>query len=225
MIKSGYMPLLLFYRPELLFLRLMTAVSSSPAASPLIWPSSLPLVLASKSPRRHELLGLMGLPFSVELKDTDESYPEGLSPADIALHIAQKKAHAFGAIKDKFIITADTIVALDHQILGKPENRAHAQEMLRLLSGAKHRVYTGVALAYQNKISVFYDLTEVYCREVSDAEIDFYIDQYQPFDKAGSYGIQDWWGLTVVQRIEGSYTNVMGLPTEKLYQVLSGFSF
>lgn len=183
-----------------------------------------PIILASKSPRRHELLKLMGFDFEVELKEVDESYPDHLQPAEIALYVAEKKARAFGTVKDKLLITADTIVALEGKILGKPENEEHAREMLRMLSGTKHEVYTGVALVHEEKINLFYDLTEVYCREVSDAEIDFYISHYQPFDKAGSYGIQDWWGLTVVQRINGSYTNVMGLPTEKLYAAIHPFS-
>lgn len=181
-----------------------------------------PIILASKSPRRQELLTLMGLNFKVVLKDVDESYPDGLSPAEIAVYISEQKAKAFKA-DDEIVITADTIVALNGEILGKPADRAHAQEMLAKLSGHKHEVYTGVTLAKGNKIYSFYDRTEVYCKSVTSEEIDFYIDQYQPYDKAGSYGVQDWWGLVVVQRIEGSYTNVMGLPTEKLYQELLKF--
>lgn len=181
-----------------------------------------PIILASKSPRRQELLTLMGLNFKVVLKDVDESYPDGLSPAEIAVYISEQKAKAFKA-DDEIVITADTIVALNGEILGKPADRAHAQEMLAKLSGRKHEVYTGVTLAKGNKIYSFYDRTEVYCKSVTSEEIDFYIDHYQPYDKAGSYGVQDWWGLVVVQRIEGSYTNVMGLPTEKLYQELKNF--
>lgn len=181
-----------------------------------------PIILASKSPRRQELLTLMGLNFKVVLKDVDESYPDGLSPAEIAVYISEQKAKAFKA-DDEIVITADTIVALNGEILGKPADRAHAQEMLAKLSGRKHEVYTGVTLAKGNKIYSFYDRTEVYCKSVTSEEIDFYIDHYQPYDKAGSYGVQDWWGLVVVQRIKGSYTNVMGLPTEKLYQELLKF--
>ncbi|PWS29529.1 septum formation protein Maf [Pedobacter yonginense] len=181
--------------------------------------ATTPIILASKSPRRQELLTLMGLNFKVELKDVDESYPDGLSPAEIAVYISEKKAKAFNA-NGEIVITADTIVALNGEILGKPENRTHAQEMLRKLSGSKHEVYTGVTLAKGDLIHSFYDRTEVYCKAVTNEEIDFYIDHYHPFDKAGSYGVQDWWGIVVVQRIEGSYTNVMGLPTEKLYNEL-----
>lgn len=180
-----------------------------------------PIILASKSPRRQELMKLLGLDFTVELKEVDESYPEGLSPAEIAVYISELKANAFGNAANKIVVTADTIVAINGEILGKPKDKTHAQEMLRKLSGSKHEVYTGVALMYADQMHSFYDLTTVYCRVLNENEIDFYIDQFQPFDKAGSYGIQDWFGLAVVERIEGSYTNVMGLPTEKLYEQLS----
>jgi len=179
-----------------------------------------PIILASKSPRRQELMKLMGLDFTIELKDVDESYPDDLTPAEIAVYIAEKKAKAFTAQDNHIIITADTIVSLDGEILGKPADKAHAQEMLRKLSGSKHEVYTGVSIVQNNQLTSFYDLTEVTCREVTDEEINFYIDNFKPFDKAGSYGVQDWWGLVVVQAIYGSYTNVMGLPTDKLYKAL-----
>ncbi|MCY1513192.1 Septum formation protein Maf [compost metagenome] len=186
-------------------------------------PLSGPLVLASKSPRRHELLSLMGLPFIVELKEVDESYPLQLHPAEVAIYIALQKAKAFGDTGERIVITADTIVAMNGAILGKPENADHAKTMLKALSGKTHEVYTGVVLIRKDKQVSFYDRTQVKCRVVTEDEIDFYIGQYQPFDKAGSYGIQDWWGLTVVQEIRGSYTNVMGLPTEKLYEALKIF--
>lgn len=181
-----------------------------------------PIILASKSPRRQELLKLMGLNFKVELKDVNESYPEDLSPAEIAVYISEKKAKAFSA-DEEIVITADTIVAINGEILGKPNDKAHAQEMLRKLSGSKHEVYTGVTLVQGDKKTSFYDVTEVSCKTVTDTEIDFYIDNYQPYDKAGSYGVQDWWGIVVVEKISGSYTNVMGLPTEKLYNELLKF--
>ncbi len=179
-----------------------------------------PIILASKSPRRQELLTLMGLNFSVELKDVDESYPENLSAPEIAVYIAEKKAKAFDANPNAIIITADTIVAINGEILGKPKDHNEAQQMLGKLSGNKHEVYTGVSINHQGKIISFYDQTEVFCRVLNMEEINYYIDNYQPFDKAGSYGVQDWFGLTVVERLNGSYTNVMGLPTEKLYQYL-----
>lgn len=175
------------------------------------------IILASKSPRRQELLNLMGLDFTVELKEVDESYPDGLSPAKIAVYISEQKAKAFGAVPGQIVITADTIVAINGEILGKPKDREQAQEMLGKLSGSTHEVYTGVSIISEKGLQSFYDLTKVRCRTTTTEEIDFYIDNYQPFDKAGSYGIQDWYGVAVVERIEGSYTNVMGLPTEKLY--------
>lgn len=181
---------------------------------------SSPIQLASKSPRRQELLGLMGLPFVTVLKEVDESYPAHLSAPEIAVFIAEKKAAAFTADTNDIIVTADTIVAFPDEILGKPVNHADAQRMLRKLSGSSHFVYTGVSINKGGKITSFYDKTEVFCREISDEEINYYIENFKPFDKAGSYGIQDWFGLTVVEKIVGSYTNVMGLPTEKLYQHL-----
>jgi septum formation protein len=183
-----------------------------------------PIILASKSPRRQELMKALGLDFTIQLKEVDENYPDGLNPAEVAVYISEKKAKAFGSVKNQITITADTIVSLDGEILVKPEDKTHAQEMLLKLSGSKHEVYTGVTLIKNNQLTSFYDLTEVTCRTVTTAEIDFYIDYFKPFDKAGSYGIQDWWGLVVVEKINGSYTNVMGLPTEKLYKALQELS-
>lgn len=179
-----------------------------------------PIILASKSPRRHELLALMGLKFTVELKDVDETYEESLTAPEIAVAIAEKKAKAFNANPNHIIITADTIVAIGGQILGKPQNRTEAQQMLAKLSGRAHEVFTGVSINYKGKIVSFYDKTEVFCRNLNMTEIDYYIDNFNPYDKAGSYGIQDWFGVVAIEKINGSYTNVMGLPTEKLYNYL-----
>jgi septum formation protein len=181
----------------------------------------LDIILFSKSPRRQELLKLMGLNFRVMTKDVDESYPENLSPTEVAEYIATKKAKAFDSeINDEILITADTIVAIDNEILGKPVDAADAFRMLKLLSGRAHDVHTGVALLHQHNVVSFVDTTKVYFRELSDDEINYYIENYQPYDKAGAYGIQEWIGLTAVTRLEGSYTNVMGLPTEILYLYL-----
>lgn len=189
-----------------------------------MYKQTTPLILASKSPRRQELMQLMGLNFKVLLKEVDESYPEGLLPGEIACFIAEKKAIAFIEERlNSLVITADTIVAYDGEILGKPTDAAHAKEMLSQLSGTTHQVYTGVSLAYQDQLKTFYDQTEVCFRTLTEQEIDFYIANYNPFDKAGSYGIQDWLGFVAVEKITGSYTNVMGLPTEKLYTALSNF--
>ncbi len=188
-----------------------------------MYQQQLPVILGSKSPRRQELLKLMGINFTTAIKETDESFPLELSPAQIAVYVSEKKAKAFKPLNNIIIITADTIVVLNNEILGKPTDKAHAQQMLKKLSGQKHEVYTGVTLVKGNKMHSFFDCSEVYFKPVSTQEIDFYIDNYLPFDKAGAYGVQDWWGLVVVQKINGSYTNVMGLPTEKLYQALSNF--
>ncbi|MFI5139241.1 MAG: Maf family nucleotide pyrophosphatase [Sphingobacteriales bacterium] len=179
------------------------------------------IILASKSPRRQELLRLMDIEFRIVLKEVDESYPDNLSPEEIALYIAEKKACAFDeTLTDEIVLTADTIVCIDNQILGKPDDKAHAIEMLKLLSGRMHQVITGVCLLYKHQYHSFYDVSEVYFGELTDEEIISYVNKYQPFDKAGSYGIQERIGLIGIERINGSYTNVVGLPTEKLYREL-----
>ncbi len=179
------------------------------------------VILASKSPRRQELLRLMDIDFRIVLKEVDESYPANLTSEQVAVFIAEKKARAFDEeIVDEIVLTADTIVCIDDKILGKPENAAHAIEMLQLLSGRMHRVITGVCLLYKHHYHSFYDVSEVYFSKLSDAEIEGYVHKYKPFDKAGSYGIQERIGLIGIERINGSYTNVVGLPTEKLYREL-----
>ncbi|WP_183560206.1 Maf family protein [Mucilaginibacter sp. SP1R1] len=179
------------------------------------------IILASKSPRRQELLRLMDMEFEVVLKDVDESYPDGLTPQEVAVYIARKKAEAFDeTIGDEVVLTADTIVCVDGQILGKPETPAHAVEMLQLLSGKVHQVITGVCLLYKHQYNNFFDVSEVFFRKLSKTEIESYVAEYNPLDKAGSYGIQERIGLIGIQRINGSYTNVVGLPTEKLYAQL-----
>lgn len=168
----------------------------------------------------------MGLDFNVLLKDVDESYPEHLSPAEIACYISEKKALAFTEERlNSLVITADTIVAYNGEIMGKPADAAAAREMLVKLSGTVHQVYTGVSLAYKDQLKTFYDMTEVWFRVITEEEIAHYVNNFNPFDKAGSYGIQDWLGFVAVEKITGSYTNVMGLPTEKLYTALSNFQY
>lgn len=179
------------------------------------------IILASKSPRRQELLRLMDLDFRIVLKDVDESYPEGLSPEEIAVYIAKKKAEAFDEmVTDEVVLTADTIVSIGDKILGKPDNEEHAVEMLNMLSGNVHQVITGVCLFYKQEYHTFFDISDVTFRHMSDEEIRHYVSKYKPMDKAGSYGIQEWVGVTGIVKINGSYTNVVGLPTEKLYQAL-----
>lgn len=184
-------------------------------------PMNIKVILASKSPRRQELLKLMNIDFRIVLKEVDESYPEGLTPIEIALHIAEKKCHAFDEmVDDEAVVTADTIVSIGDQILGKPESPEHAIAMLQTLSGRKHQVITGVCILYKQQYNLFYDISDVLFRTLTDEEITYYVEKYQPLDKAGSYGIQEWIGLVGIEKIDGSYTNVVGLPTEKLYQQL-----
>ncbi|MBC7566784.1 MAG: septum formation protein Maf [Pedobacter sp.] len=186
-----------------------------------MYQQSLPILLASKSPRRQELMKLMNLDFKVLIKDVEESFPDNLLPEEIAVYIAEKKAAAFlDHSMDSIVITADTIVAYKTEILGKPEDVTHAREILEKLSGTNHQVYTGVSISYNGHTVSFFDFTEVFFNQLTTEQINYYIENYKPFDKAGAYGIQDWIGLIGVQKIIGSYTNVMGLPTEKLYQAL-----
>ncbi|MDP3468919.1 MAG: Maf family nucleotide pyrophosphatase [Daejeonella sp.] len=184
-----------------------------------------PIILASKSPRRQELLKLMGFDFQVVLREVDESYPPGLSPSEIAVYISEKKAKAFDLlIENEIVITADTIVSLDGHIMGKPENEDHAFEILSALSGKRHEVITGVSLLKNHKVSSFYELTDVFFKQISAEQIRYYISTCQPMDKAGAYGIQEWIGLVAVERINGSYSNVVGLPTHRLYTELCKLS-
>lgn len=180
-----------------------------------------PIILASKSPRRQELLHLMGIEFKVVLRDVDESYPAGLSPSDIAVYIAEKKAKAFDeVIENEIVITADTIVSLEGKILGKPDNEAHAFEILSDLSGKRHEVITAVSLLKNHKLTSFYEVSEVFFKELSAEQIKYYVSTYSPMDKAGAYGIQEWIGLVAVAKINGSYSNIVGLPTQRLYEEL-----
>ncbi len=180
-----------------------------------------PVILASKSPRRQQLLSLMDVDFRVVLKEVDESYPEHLTPEEIAVYIATQKAEAFDEdVTDEVVLTADTIVAIDGEILGKPADKEQAVQMLKKLSGRVHKVVTGVCLFYKGKYNKFYDVSEVLFRPLSEQEIRAYVDAYEPLDKAGAYGIQERIGLIGIERINGSYTNVVGLPTEKVYQQL-----
>ena len=167
----------------------------------------------------------MGFDFQVVLREVDESYPNELSPSEIAVFISEKKAKAFDLlIENEVVITADTIVSLDGKILGKPENEDHAFEILSALSGKKHDVITGVSLLMNHRISSFYELTEVFFKEITAEHIRYYIDTCKPMDKAGAYGIQEWIGLVAVDKINGSYSNVVGLPTHRLYTELCNLS-
>lgn len=181
-----------------------------------------PVILASKSPRRQELLKLMGIDFRVVLKEVDESYPADLSPSEIAVFISEQKAKAFDeTISNEIVITADTLVCINGQILGKPEDKDHAFEILSTLSGNMHEVITAVSLLKEHHIHSFYEVSEVYFKPLTAEQIRYYISTGQPMDKAGAYGIQEWIGLIGIEKIVGSYTNVVGLPTERLFTELN----
>lgn len=183
-------------------------------------------ILASGSPRRKELLSGLGIEFEVRLLDgIDESYPEGLSGEEIAKHISQQKANAYVPTMsdDELIITADTIVYLDGKVLGKPKDENKAHTMLRELSGKTHQVITGVTLLTKKCSTTFASVSDVKFANLTDEEIDYYISNYHPTDKAGAYGIQEWIGFVGVERIVGSYFNVMGLPVQRLYTELKKF--
>jgi septum formation protein len=179
------------------------------------------IILSSNSPRRKELLSGLDLPFEVKvMSGIDESYPEGLPVEEIPKYIAKQKAAAYQIADNEIVITADTIVVLDDKILGKPVNEDEAKEMLQALSGKTHRVVTGVCLTSSDKQRMFSVVSEVTFKKLSDHEIDYYIRHYQPFDKAGAYGIQEWIGYVGVTSLKGSYFNVMGLPVQRIYEEL-----
>lgn len=184
------------------------------------------IVLASKSPRRQELLKGIGIEFSVLTKDVDESYSSEMSVYDVAPFLSLKKAKAFDADElpeNYMVITADTVVIVDDRILGKPKDADDAREMLRLISGRKHSVITGVTVRTDDKIKTFSVVSKVSFEMLDQDEIEYYVNTFKPFDKAGSYGIQEWIGYIGVNCVEGSYFNVMGLPTQKLYKMLKTF--
>ena len=185
------------------------------------------VILASNSPRRKELLGGLGIDFEVRtLSDIDESYPNALRGENIPMFISGKKAEAYkqGMAEDEMIITADTIVYDNGQVLGKPKNRGEAVQMLKGLSGHAHEVITGVSIVTKKKTVQFASTSKVTFSTLTDEEIAYYVDTYKPYDKAGAYGIQEWIGYVAVTRIEGSYFNVMGLPIQKLYSELKKIS-
>jgi len=180
------------------------------------------ILLASKSLRRQQLLRDMGIDFEIVFKDFDESYPEGLTGAEIAGYVAEKKAMVFaGKLSDnEIVITADTIVWCGGRVLGNPVDANDAINMLQEISGKVHEVITGVSLLSSGINVTFTESTRVTFVEMSDAEIRYYVDKYAPYDKAGAYGIQEWIGLTACSHIDGSYFNVVGLPVQRLYEEL-----
>ena len=182
-------------------------------------------ILASKSPRRQELLQLLGIKFKIQTKEVKEKYTENLSKEEIPVFLARLKAEPFlkDLKKNDLLITADTIVWFHNQVLGKPANKKEAILMLEQLSGQKHFVISGVCLSSCNKQKTFYAISEVQFKNLTGEEIEFYVSEYNPIDKAGSYGIQEWIGIIGITHIEGSFYNVMGLPIQKLYEEIQKF--
>lgn len=183
------------------------------------------LILASKSPRRQHLLKELGLDFQVHVSDVEEYFPPELGMTAIPEYLAELKATAVrkNLPENSLVIAADTIVWKDEEVLGKPANRAEAIKMLQHLSSSQHQVITGVNIQSATKKYSFHAVTAVWFDELTDAEIEYYVDRFKPYDKAGGYGIQEWIGFVGVKKIEGSFFNVMGLPVHKVYQFLKEF--
>lgn len=184
------------------------------------------IILASKSPRRQQLLKELGINFEILTNgEEDESFPDHLSMTEIPVYLAKNKAkpHMNSLSGNDILITSDTIVWCQGQVINKPADANDAYRILRLLSGCKHVVVTGIAITSKSKQSTLYDCTDVYFRDLADEEIWFYINNYKPFDKAGAYGIQEWIGFIGIERIDGSYFNVMGFPIQKFYTELLTF--
>ena len=184
------------------------------------------IILASKSPRRQELLRGMGVEFSIMTKETDESFPAVMPLDEVPQYLSLQKSLAFNDDElpaDYLLITSDTVVICEGEILGKPKDREDATRMLRLLSGKTHHVVTGVTVRSVEKTEAFAVRSDVTFAELDAEEIDYYIEHCKPFDKAGAYGIQEWIGYVGISGLEGSFYNVMGLPTRKLYECLRTF--
>lgn len=184
------------------------------------------IILASNSPRRKELLHGLDIAFNVRVQpDIVETYPESIAPADVAGYISREKANAYKdtITEHELIITADTVVIVSNEILGKPANDDEAKEMLRKISGRKHQVVTGVCLTTTEKQHCFSVSTDVTFKNLTEKEIEYYVETYSPLDKAGAYGIQEWIGYVGVTALEGSYFNVMGLPVQRIWEELNNF--
>ncbi|MBS1934011.1 MAG: septum formation protein Maf [Bacteroidetes bacterium] len=183
------------------------------------------IVLASQSPRRKQLLEWAEIEFDLVVKETDESFPTDLSIENIPVYIARNKAMAVQKQvgNNKTILAADTVVVLNNEIIGKPKNREDAVKILSALSGNKHLVITGVVIKKNEKEISFADITEVWFHELSQQQIEFYVDKYKPYDKAGAYAIQEWIGVVGIKKINGDFYNVMGLPVSRVVQELNNF--
>lgn len=179
------------------------------------------IILASQSPRRRQLMEMAELKFEVVIADVDETNPPGMPGEEVPAFLSRKKADAiFHKVPEAIVIAADTIVLLDGLILGKPTDDVHATSILRMLSGRMHRVVTGVCIRSAEKETVFSTTTEVYFRELTETQIAHYVTNYRPYDKAGAYAIQEWIGVTGIEKINGDYYNVMGLPIGDVIAVL-----
>jgi septum formation protein len=180
------------------------------------------ILLASQSPRRKELLSSLGFDFEVVKIDCEEILPDHIKIENAASYLSELKADAFRNLeKDEVLITADTVVAIDDQILGKPLDEEDAKQMLSQLSGKTHQVFTGITIKTISKTFTETDVADVEFEHISDDEIDFYTKNYKPFDKAGSYGIQEWLGMAKIKKINGSFYTIMGLPTHLVYKILN----
>ncbi|GAB0154809.1 Maf-like protein [Chryseobacterium sp. Alg-005] len=179
------------------------------------------ILLASQSPRRKELLSSLGFSFDVVKIDCEEIIPENITIGEAAAYLSLLKAEAYGSLKEEeVLLTADTVVAIDDRILGKPADEADAKATLKALSGKIHQVYTGITVKTMDKTITETDVADVEFDKISDEEIEYYIQNYKPFDKAGSYGIQEWLGMAKIKKMTGSFYTIMGLPTHLVYKIL-----
>nr|WP_315033324.1 Maf family nucleotide pyrophosphatase [uncultured Chryseobacterium sp.] len=183
------------------------------------------LLLASQSPRRKELLSSLGFEFEVVKIDCEELLPEHIKIEEAAAYLSELKSETFRPLTgDEVLLTADTVVAIDHKILGKPKDATDAHRMLRSLSGRTHQVYTGISIKTTDKTFTETDVADVTFDAITDEEIEYYIQNYKPFDKAGSYGIQEWLGMAKISKMTGSFYTIMGLPTHLVYKILKEIS-
>ncbi len=186
---------------------------------------SRPLILASNSPRRQQLLRELGIEFTVQVRPTDELFPADMPASEVAGYLARHKAAQFAHdLGEKLILCADTVVVVDNEILNKPANAAEARAMLQKLSGREHQVITGICLLSAEGYQTLSDVAQVVFKTLTETEIDYYITHYRPFDKAGAYGVQEWIGMIGISRIEGSFYTIMGLPLHKVYELLSAYA-
>ncbi|HEX6332681.1 MAG TPA: Maf family protein [Flavisolibacter sp.] len=182
------------------------------------------VILASQSPRRKQLLEWAEIPFEIIVQPTDESFPEGLSPFEVSVHIARNKARAIAHdVPGKVVIAADTIVVIDQEIIGKPRDREDAFNILSRLAGQHHQVITGVVICRDDHEVAFADITDVEFHPLTSHQVEFYIDKYQPYDKAGAYAIQEWIGVVGIRSVRGDFYNVMGLPVSRVVRELNVF--